>query len=154
MQRLNKNGFTLVELIVTLLIAAISLTLGVPSFIQFVNKNELSSASAEIVNTLQDARERAVRLDSQVTVGQTSQEVTCTYNENDTSFDCDGMDLSGSEVSITRGDSNDAGDIIFESSGMATTDLTLTVSHENVSSRQYEVRVLRSGRISLKQISN
>ncbi|MDX1694796.1 MAG: hypothetical protein R3208_13600, partial [Ketobacteraceae bacterium] len=62
---------------------------------------------------------------------------------------CDGIDLSGTEVSLTR--TGATGDIVFEPSGMTNFDLILTVAHEDIGSHEYEIRILRSGRISLKQ---
>ena len=147
MQRKTATGFTLVELLVTLVIAAISLTIGVPSFVSFVNKNELSSLSTDIVNTLQDARERAVSGDTSVTITQDALTLTCLYQSDGTDTSCDGVDLEGSGVTLQPASS----EIVFDPSGMALSELTLTARHADISSHLFEIRVLRSGRISVQQ---
>ncbi len=153
MQRHKSSGFTMVELLVTLVIAAISLTLGVPSFVSFVNKNELSSVSSELVSTLQDARERAVSSSLSVTIDQQTDGITCTYLDGGSTENCDGLDLSGSDISIAAatGDYSDANTIIFDSAGLANGDYRLLISHADVSTHEFEIRILNSGRISVKQ---
>lgn len=62
------QGFTLIELMVTIAVAAILLAIATPSFTSIVNSNRLTSASNEMVATLQAARMEAVRLNATVNV--------------------------------------------------------------------------------------
>ena len=155
MQRHHTSGFTLVELLVTLVIAAISLAIGVPSFVEFVDKNELSSVSAEFVSTLQDARERAVSLGETVTIDQQEDEVSCTYSNDGGTEDCDGLDLADSDITIAAASDefNDTNTIVFDSSGLTNGEYRLAVRHAYVETHVYEIRILHSGRISIKQRS-
>jgi type IV fimbrial biogenesis protein FimT len=57
----NNQGFTLIEMMITLAIAAILVTIGVPSFFDMIQRNTVSSASNELVSALLYARSEAVR---------------------------------------------------------------------------------------------
>ncbi|WP_250656788.1 GspH/FimT family pseudopilin [Alkalimarinus coralli] len=54
------TGFTLVELMVTLAVAAILLSIAVPSFSSFIQNNRITSATNHLVAHLQYARSEAV----------------------------------------------------------------------------------------------
>jgi type IV fimbrial biogenesis protein FimT len=64
----KKTGFTLVELMVTLVVAAILLTVGVPSFLETIRRNRTTSQANELVTALNLARSEAVKRSMQVTV--------------------------------------------------------------------------------------
>lgn len=57
----RQRGFTLVELMITVAVAAIVLTLAIPSFEWTINSNRLSGSANELVNALQTARIEAIR---------------------------------------------------------------------------------------------
>ncbi|MES9817364.1 MAG: GspH/FimT family pseudopilin [Candidatus Thiodiazotropha sp.] len=59
---MQKNqGFTLIEMMITIVIAAILLTVGIPSFFNMIERNSVSSTSNELVAALLYARSEAVR---------------------------------------------------------------------------------------------
>lgn len=62
------QGFTLIELMVTIAVAAILLAIATPSFTSIINSNRLTGAANEMVATLQAARMEAVRLNTTVNV--------------------------------------------------------------------------------------
>jgi type IV fimbrial biogenesis protein FimT len=62
------NGFTLIELIVTIAVAAILVTAGIPSFQQFVQNNRRTAQVDELVTALQIARSEAIRQNTNVGV--------------------------------------------------------------------------------------
>ena len=62
------GGFTLIELIVTLAVAAIVLSVGVPSFRGVIMDNRLVSQSNQIVTSVKMARSAAVRYQRPATV--------------------------------------------------------------------------------------
>lgn len=64
----KKSGFSLVELLVTISIAAILLTLAAPSFTSFINKNRLATASDELITSLSYARSEALKRRSTTTL--------------------------------------------------------------------------------------
>jgi type IV fimbrial biogenesis protein FimT len=60
------RGFTILELMVALTIAALLLTLGMPSFTTFVRNSEIRSTAESISNGLRAARTEATRLNRPV----------------------------------------------------------------------------------------
>jgi len=80
-QRTGK-GFTLIELMVTLAVAAILLTMGVPSFRATVENNRLTAAANELVGALNLARSEAIKRGVRVTVCKSSDGATCTTSGN------------------------------------------------------------------------
>lgn len=57
----RQSGFTLIELMVALGIAAVLLSIAVPSFQSTINSNRLTSAAGDFVASLQSARVDAIR---------------------------------------------------------------------------------------------
>jgi type IV fimbrial biogenesis protein FimT len=64
----NQDGFTLIEMMVTLAISAIMITTGVPAFQHIVQTNRQAAQSAMLVRALQFARTEAIRQAADVTV--------------------------------------------------------------------------------------
>jgi type IV fimbrial biogenesis protein FimT len=62
------SGFTLIELIVTVSIAAILLSMAIPSFIGTIASNRLTTSANEFVTTLNYARSEAINRGISVTV--------------------------------------------------------------------------------------
>ena len=71
------SGFTLVELMVTLAVAAILMALAVPSFTSVINGNRLTSTANELVSSLQLARSEALRRNTQVRVCRSLNGTSC-----------------------------------------------------------------------------
>ena len=62
---MKKNtGFTLVELMITLFIISILLTVGLPSLRSYAQSNQLVASSNELLSALHIARSEAIRLNS------------------------------------------------------------------------------------------
>src|SRR3546814_3559152 len=64
----RQHGFTFIELMLTIAVAAILLAIATPSFTSIINSNRLTGAANEMVATLQAARMEAVRLNTTVNV--------------------------------------------------------------------------------------
>ena len=62
------KGFTLIELMVTVAVAAILLTVGVPSFQYILQSSRVSTQTNELVTGLSTARSEAIRRNQEVTV--------------------------------------------------------------------------------------
>jgi type IV fimbrial biogenesis protein FimT len=77
LQRKATQGLTLVELMVTLSLLAILMTLAVPSFNNTLASLRNSSTSNELLATMQQARSDAIRMGQRITVCSTSNGSTC-----------------------------------------------------------------------------
>ena len=78
----NYSGFTLVELMITLFIVGILLTVGVPSLKTLMQGNQLVAASNELVSALHIARSEAIKLNSRVSICESSNGSKCTTTGN------------------------------------------------------------------------
>ncbi|WP_428624786.1 GspH/FimT family pseudopilin [Sedimenticola sp.] len=68
----NQRGFTLIELMVTVLVLAIVLTIGVPSFRQFIVNSRVTTQANLLVTSLNIARSEAINRSENVIVAATS----------------------------------------------------------------------------------
>lgn len=69
MQKISsQTGVTLVELMVTIAVAAILLALAVPSFVDFAQRYELRGVADNLMSSIGAAREEAIKRDSLVKV--------------------------------------------------------------------------------------
>jgi len=68
MQPKPQSGFTLIELMVTLTVAAILMALAAPTFSDLLEKSRLRGATDDIVNLLNTSRSSAVKLARQINV--------------------------------------------------------------------------------------
>jgi type IV fimbrial biogenesis protein FimT len=73
----RQRGFTLMELVITIAVLAILTTLAVPSFVQFIQNNRLSSEANELVAALQYGRSEALRRGEEVQVCSSSDQTSC-----------------------------------------------------------------------------
>jgi type IV fimbrial biogenesis protein FimT len=64
----NLRGFTIIELMITVVIASILLTIGVPSFQNLIRENRLATQANEFITALNMARSEAIRRGQNVTV--------------------------------------------------------------------------------------
>jgi len=82
MLKQKSTGFTLVELMITVVIVGILATIALPSFREFIERSNVRSSAESVLNALQLARAEAVRRNEQVTftlgsgTGATSWQVT------------------------------------------------------------------------------
>ncbi|WP_038053015.1 GspH/FimT family pseudopilin [Thioalkalivibrio sp. ALJ1] len=77
------RGFTLVELMVTLLVASILLGIGAPAFGNLVEQTRLTTTTNQFLTTLHITRSEAIRRGGLVTLCTSTDGATCT----DTSWD-------------------------------------------------------------------
>lgn len=80
--RACSRGFTLVELLVTLAVAAILLALATPSLAELLRGNRLAAANNELVTALNVARAEALRRGRPVTVCASADQRSCAASTN------------------------------------------------------------------------
>lgn len=74
----RENGFTLVELLITIVIVTTLLALGVPSIRDFMKQNRLTAQSNALVTALQVARTEAVKRGTDTVLCASSNLTSCT----------------------------------------------------------------------------
>lgn len=81
---IEKNrGFTLLELLVTISVAAIILSYGVPGFMDVVRNGRAATNANDFVTAISIARSEAVKRGARVTVCASNNETTCSGDWND-----------------------------------------------------------------------
>lgn len=71
------SGFTLIELMITLFIVGILLSVGVPSLKTFMQSNQLVASTNELISALHVARSEAIKLNTRVSICDSSDGATC-----------------------------------------------------------------------------
>ena len=68
MQTKRQKGFTLIELMITLVVLVIALSIGVPSFVTWIENNRLNTATRTLAGAFQVARSEAVSRQTVITI--------------------------------------------------------------------------------------
>jgi len=71
------SGFSLIELMITLFIVGILITIGIPSIRHFMQSNQLVASSNELVSALHVARSEAIKLNRKITICISSDGTSC-----------------------------------------------------------------------------
>ena len=74
----HQSGFTLIELMVTVTIRAILVSIAVPAMTSFMNSNRLTNHTSALRQAIQYARSEAVSKNQNVSICASSDGTTCT----------------------------------------------------------------------------
>lgn len=76
------SGFTVIEVLISLLVAAILLSLATPSFIEFTKNKQITTQANEFISSLALARSEALKRVSRVTVCRSASGSSCANSGN------------------------------------------------------------------------
>ena len=74
----KEPGFTLVELLITIVVVSILLAAGVPAFQSFIKNSRVTSQTNDLISTIQLARSEALKRGTNMVVCASSNQTTCT----------------------------------------------------------------------------
>lgn len=166
-----QKGFTLIELMVTLVVLVVSLSVGVPSFVTWIKNNRIDTATRTIAGALQLARNEAVSQQSVISVSPGTVDnpgswtngahiytdtgsLGTPYNAGtDTLLKNIDVDLSG--IIITDNDSNNV--ISFRGSGLLNeggAERTITFCQSSGETDGTSVIINPAGRATINTVNN
>lgn len=159
------DGFTLLELLVTLAVAAILVTIAIPSYRGLVQRNTVTAAVNDLVGDLNYARNEAVTRGQSVYLCQSNDQASCTNNED---WSQGWIVYAPAPPTTTPGKDNllrvrnalansiqlDAAvfggpSVEFDANGFSPTNGTFTVVTQD-SSKNKEIKIAQSGRIRIE----
>jgi type IV fimbrial biogenesis protein FimT len=154
------NGFTLIELMVTIAVAAILLSIGIPAFNQMTATNRIASETNDLVSALNFARSEAVKRGATVSVCSSNNGTGCSGSWSDgwlVFVDADGdAAVDAGDTVVRAGEpksggttwASGGGNITFQASGRAnnTHTFTLTPSYCKGDMRR-QVRLSLTGQV-------
>jgi len=80
MDKKKQSGFTLYELLITVLVVGVVLTLGVPNFAEFTQNSRLTSTSNDLLSSFQVGRSEAARSKTNITICASDNSLTAAAN--------------------------------------------------------------------------
>lgn len=126
MKKQHQNGFTLYELLVTLLIVGVVLTLGVPNLSEFTANSRLSGTANDLHASFQLARSEAARSKTNITICASANSLTA-------GADCGGTWEQGYIIFVDDdGDLLRAGptETVLRAHGEIATDVVMSVAND------------------------
>ena len=76
------NGFTLIELMITMAVAVVLMTVGIPAFKSFVKNNRVIAETGKVIIAMQVVRSEAVKRGSGAVICASTDQATCSTDTN------------------------------------------------------------------------
>jgi len=149
--RPRERGFNLIEVMVTLLVISVVVTLGAPSLADFINEMRLSATTNDLLSFFNYARSEAAKRGSRVRVCLSSDLSTCDTTGVDWAqgavafVDSDGNGQVNGGETVVRVLNPTNGVTIFANTAFAT-DYYFDYRPSGAASSQGSLRICRSGR--------
>ena len=161
--RRRGQGFTLIELMVTVVVVGILAMVAAPVMTALVNNSRISGQTEELVTSLQLARGEAVRRNARVTICPSTDGSTCAASTSWARWIVHGMDTTAGVDDVIR-DSSAAGNvqvsgpaagIVFKPSGLIDSQESLTVCMPTTkpNDNQRVLTVMISGVVSVSKVN-
>jgi type IV fimbrial biogenesis protein FimT len=158
----KEHGFTVIELMVTLAIVAIVLTVGVPGVKTLIYNNRVTAATNSLVGSLTYARSEAVKQGVSTSICSSSNQTSCTGSawstgwlvwvdlDNDTTLDSPGEIVRVSEalrgtVAVSAANTT----ISYDATGFTATPGTIKVCDDRTGNTGNQLQLLTGGSVSL-----
>ncbi len=162
-QREKQQGFTIIELMVTLVVIGVILTIAVPSFVGWIQDNKLNSYTRSLVSALQLARSEAVSRHTGVTVRKGSPQTPTNWTsgfhiytdpEGNSGFDADSDTIIKSvdfnvDGLVVETSSSGENFVSFNGSGTLNESSPVTITLCNGNGKGRLISINRVGRVSL-----
>jgi type IV fimbrial biogenesis protein FimT len=148
----NLRGFTLIELIITIAIASILLSVGVPSFTEMIRNNRITAQANEFITTANLARSEAIRRGTTINVSSTSGNNAW---QNGWSMTVASDSTVLRQTAALGGGNTLTGSVstfAFNSQGYSNNTDTLTLCNSNTTKGR-EIKIALTGRISVATIN-
>ena len=139
------KGFTLIELMVVVALLAVFAALAIPSFVDFIRKNEVQAKANEITRLMQYARSEAVSTRSSVTITQDT--ASNKWSVSVQGADARVLDYVPSKVNFKNDMSNQQ--LTFNPYGAASKAVKVSICHDEDHANGYLLEIKRSGAIKL-----
>ena len=163
----HSKGFTLIELMLTLAVVAILLTMAVPSYRTFVQGNRVASQANTLLTALAYTRSEAVKRATVISICRSSDQNSCGGSWADgwivfSDVDQDGALDAGTDTLLQAGDGLSGGSTLTAGTGfvryaasgaaMDTTQFTLTPA-DCRGDMQRRIEVTGSGQATIQTVS-
>jgi prepilin-type N-terminal cleavage/methylation domain-containing protein len=159
--REKQSGFTILELVITVLIVGIVAAIAVPSFSNSIARNQISSTANNLVGAFNLARTEAAQRGGDVHIGSASgtSDWTTGYQifidaDGDGEYDA-GEELRVYEAisgSLSLNEDGGEDTINFNAMGFSSTAITFSLCSNVAALRDRQIDVTLSGRVNITQI--
>lgn len=172
MNHRHTSGFTLLELMVTVTVSMILITVGVPSFLRLVAENDRASHTANVYNALNSARSEAIARNVQVVMCKSTDLSSCrtggswaqgwlVYANTDNAIDATEPDNPATDILLTQPEltnfaltySTTADAIVFLSSGRSQTTGEFTLCPDDTDLEGRRIIITSTGRPRTEPVS-